>query len=34
MDRVLQGLGAYTPNYQDHPAMVPVGDGESGEWRR
>jgi protein SCO1/2 len=34
MDQVLQGLGAYTPNYQDHPAMVLVGDGNSGQWTR
>jgi protein SCO1/2 len=34
MDKVLEGLGAYTPNYEDHPAMVLVGDGRTGEWTR
>lgn len=34
MDEVLDGLGAYTPNFEDHPAMVLVGDGRSGEWSR
>jgi len=34
MDKVLEGLGAYTPNYEDHPAMVLVGDGRSGRWTR
>jgi protein SCO1/2 len=34
MDRVLDGLGAYSPNFEDHPAMVLVGDGHSGEWSR
>ena len=34
MDEVLEGLGAYTPNYEDHPAMVLVGDGDSGQWKR
>jgi protein SCO1/2 len=31
---VLQELGAYTPNFSDHPSMVLVGDGQSGQWAR
>jgi len=31
---VLQELGAYTPNFADHPSMVLVGDGQSGQWTR
>lgn len=34
MDRVLDGLGAYSPNFENHPAMVLVGDGRTGEWSR
>ena len=34
MDKVLDGLGAYSPNFADHPAMVLVGDGRTGEWSR
>ena len=34
MDKVLDGLGAYSPNFEDHPAMVLVGDARSGEWSR
>ena len=34
MDEVLDGLGAYTPNFEDHPSMVLVGDGRTGEWSR
>jgi len=34
MDEVLDGLGAYSPNFEDHPAMVLVGDGRTGEWAR
>ncbi len=34
MDRVLEGLGAYTPDFTQHPAMILVGDGRSGEWTR
>lgn len=34
MDDVLDGLGAYSPNFRDHPAMVLVGDARSGEWFR
>jgi len=34
MDEVLDGLGAYSPNFENHPAMVLVGDGRSGVWTR
>jgi protein SCO1/2 len=34
MDAVLRQLGSYTPNFEDHPSMVLVGDGRSGEWSR
>lgn len=34
LDKVLTGLGAYTEDYTQHPAMVLIGDGRSGEWRR
>ena len=31
---VLEEFGAYTPNFADHPSMVLVGDGRSGQWAR
>lgn len=34
VDGVLRELGAYTPNFRDHPSMVLVGDGGSGQWAR
>jgi protein SCO1/2 len=34
VDAVLKGLGAYTPNFEDHPAMVLVGDARGGAWTR
>lgn len=34
VDKVLQGLGAYTPNFEDHPSMFLVGDGRTGQWKR
>ena len=34
VDDVLQQLGVYTPNFEDHPSMVLVGDAMSGEWSR
>jgi len=34
VDDVLKDFGAYTPNFEDHPAMMLVGDGISGEWAR
>lgn len=34
VDEVLRGMGAYTPNFQDHPAMVLVGDASNNRWSR
>jgi len=34
VDRVLQDLGAYSTNFEDHPSMVLVGDGRTGTWTR
>lgn len=34
VDEVLGDLGAYTPNFEDHPSMVLVGDGQTGKWAR
>jgi protein SCO1/2 len=34
VDEVLKDFGAYTPNFEDHPAMVLVGDGTTGQWSR
>jgi protein SCO1/2 len=34
VDDVLEQLGAYSPNFEDHPAMVLVGDAKSGDWAR
>lgn len=34
VDGVLKAFGAYTPNFEDHPSMIVVGDGASGEWGR
>ena len=34
VDEVLRGLGAYTPNFEDHPSMVLVGDVQTGQWKR
>jgi protein SCO1/2 len=34
IDNVLRGLGAYTPNFEDHPSMVLVGDARAGTWIR
>lgn len=34
VDGVLKDLGAYTPNFEDHPSMILVGDARSGEWSR
>lgn len=34
VDAVLKDFGVYTPNFEDHPATVLVGDGLSGEWSR
>jgi len=32
--KVLEAFGAYTPNFEDHPSMILVGDGQSREWAR
>ena len=34
VDGVLRKLGAYTANFEHHPAMVLVGDGRTGQWSR
>ena len=34
VDSVLKGFGAYTPNFEDHPATVLVGDARGGPWTR
>ena len=34
VDGVLEQLGAYSPNFEDHPSMVLVGDAASGDWAR
>lgn len=34
VDHVLEGLGAYTPDFTQHPSMILVGDGRSGQWAR
>ena len=34
VDDVLNGLGAYSVDFEDHPSMVLVGDGRTGEWSR
>ena len=33
MEQVLRAMGAYTPNFADHPPMVLVGNG-AGSWTR
>lgn len=30
----LKGFGTWTPNFEDHPVVMMVGDGRSGEWTR
>ncbi len=34
VDDVLTGVGAYGVNFEEHPSMVLIGDGRSGEWQR
>ncbi len=34
VEKVLRGMGAYTPNFTDHPPMVLVGDARTGSWTR
>lgn len=30
----LKGFGTYTANYKDHPVVIMIGDGRSGQWVR
>ena len=34
VDRALRAFGAYTPNFEDHPAMVLIGDARQSTWYR
>jgi protein SCO1/2 len=34
VESALDGLGAYSPNFEEHAAMVLVGDGRTGQWSR
>jgi len=34
VDKVLSAMGAYTQNFEDHPAMVLIGDDSKSEWYR
>jgi protein SCO1/2 len=34
VDEVLKALDAYTPNFENHPPLVLVGDPKSGKWLR
>ena len=34
VDGVLKGFGAYSARFEDHPAMVLVGDARTGAWTR
>jgi protein SCO1/2 len=34
VDRVLEGIGMYSPNFSDHPSAFLVGDGREGKWTR
>ena len=34
VDSVLKGMGAYSARFEDHPAMVLVGDARGGPWTR
>ncbi len=34
VEKVLRGMGAYTPSFTDHPPMVLVGDAATGSWTR
>jgi len=34
VDRVLEGIGMYSPDFADHPPAFLVGDGKTGEWTR
>ena len=34
VDRVLMGLDAYAPAFEEHASMILIGDAERGVWRR
>ena len=34
LDGALKGFGVFTANFEDHPAMVLVGDARAGKWTR
>jgi protein SCO1/2 len=34
VEKALSAMGAYTPNFEDHPAMVLIGDDSKSEWYR
>ena len=34
VDKALRAMGAYTSNFEDHPAMVLIGDDSKSEWFR
>ncbi|GAB4238002.1 MAG: SCO family protein [Deltaproteobacteria bacterium] len=34
VDRVLEGIGMYSPDFTDHPSAFLVGDGREGKWTR
>ena len=34
VDRLLEGLGAYTPDFEDHPVSIMVGDARRNVWYR
>jgi protein SCO1/2 len=34
VDEVLRAFGAWTPNFENHPPLVLVGDAKSGKWLR
>lgn len=34
IEEVLRAAGTYTPNFEDHPSVIMVGDPRSGRWTR
>ena len=34
VDSTLKGFGAYTPRFEDHPAMILIGDARAARWTR
>jgi protein SCO1/2 len=34
VNETLKGLGTWTPDFEDHPVVMMVGDGRSGKWTR